>query len=150
MQEHLMRRRSGRSRGQALVEFALIIPIFLAVLLAILEGGYYAFTLNSLNRAVQEGGRHAAIVPPPIGTGAATVGDVQNRVSSSAVGFTVAPASVNVTMTRCSASPCSFTTRTTGDAVSVSFTYTYTPLTAAVLSSGTTIPINFVTEYFVE
>jgi Flp pilus assembly protein TadG len=150
VQELVMARRRRRSRGQALVEFALIIPIFLAVVLALIEGAYYAFTLNSLDRAVQEGGRHAAIVPPPIGTGAATVTAVQNRVRDRAIGLTVAPASVTVAMTQCATSPCSFTTRTTGDRVRVSFTYTHTPMTAVMFSGGASFPLEFATEYTVE
>jgi Flp pilus assembly protein TadG len=149
VQERITVSRRSRGRGQALVEFALIIPIFLAVLLGLMEGAYYAFTLNSLDRAVQEGGRHAAIVPPPIGTGAATITAVQIRVSDSATGLTVTPSSVSVSVNGCATAAC-FTARTTGDRVRVAFTYSHTPVTAAVFSGSASFPLDFQTEYTVE
>lgn len=54
-----MRARSDRSRGQALVEFALVVPIFLLVLMGIFDLGravYYSSTLsNAAREAAREG-----------------------------------------------------------------------------------------------
>jgi Flp pilus assembly protein TadG len=144
-----MNRRTGRSRGQALTEFALILPVFMLMVLAVVEGAYYAFTINSLDRAVQEGGRHAAIVPPPTGTGAATRLEVQNRVRDRAIGQTIAPSSVTVAVNGCTTDAC-FVARTIGQKVRVSFTYAHTPLVAIVFGTGTTFSISMATEYVVE
>jgi hypothetical protein len=48
-------------RGQALVEFALIIPIFMLVALGIFEGGRAIYTYNALSNAVNEGLREAIV-----------------------------------------------------------------------------------------
>jgi Flp pilus assembly protein TadG len=155
MPEHVIGPRMRRSRGQALAEFALTIPIFLLVLLALIEGAWYAYTINSLDRAVQEGGRYAALPAAPVGTGTALRTEVQNKVRDSALGLTVNPSVVTVsvyetsTAVWCSTDAC-FTGREPGDKVRVSFTYTHTPLTAMVFGGSATFPQSFATEYVVE
>jgi Flp pilus assembly protein TadG len=56
-------RTSGRrrGRGQALVEFALIIPIFLLMLIALFDLGRAVFAYNTLTNAAREGARIAAV-----------------------------------------------------------------------------------------
>jgi hypothetical protein len=54
-----MRRR--RSRGQSLVEFALVLPIFLLLFFAIVDFGSAIFTYNSLTNAAREGARLAIV-----------------------------------------------------------------------------------------
>ena len=49
------------SRGQALVEFALILPIFLILLFGIIDFGRYVYTANSLNNAAREGARIGSV-----------------------------------------------------------------------------------------
>ena len=62
-----MRRRAGRphawrrSRGQALVEFALLIPVFLLVLVSIFDLGRAVFSYNTLTNAAREGARLAIV-----------------------------------------------------------------------------------------
>ena len=61
-----MRRRTRnasahRSRGQALVEFALVIPIFLLLLVALFDLGRAVFSYNTLTNAVREGARMAIV-----------------------------------------------------------------------------------------
>ena len=50
-----------RSRGQALVEFALVAPIFFLMIFAIIEGGRFIFYYEMLNNATREGARYAII-----------------------------------------------------------------------------------------
>jgi hypothetical protein len=60
---HALRLRTGRpgtGSGQALVEFALVIPIFLLILFAILQLGLLFGGQNSLVNAVREAARYAA------------------------------------------------------------------------------------------
>jgi hypothetical protein len=52
----------GRGRrGQALVEFALVAPLFFLLLFAIIEGGRFVFYYEALNSATREGARYAII-----------------------------------------------------------------------------------------
>jgi Flp pilus assembly protein TadG len=59
----LARRRADgtRGRGQALVEFALVIPIFLLVLVALFDLGRAVFAWNTLTNATREGARTAIV-----------------------------------------------------------------------------------------
>lgn len=60
----LPRRRPGvmpASRGQALVEFALVIPVFLLVLVALFDVGRAVFAWNTLTNAAREGARMAIV-----------------------------------------------------------------------------------------
>lgn len=53
---------SGRnSRGQAMVEFALVIPIFVLLLVGIFDLGRAVYSYHTLNNAAREGGRHAIV-----------------------------------------------------------------------------------------
>jgi len=54
--------RHGRpGRGQALVEFALIIPIFLVIMVGIFDLGRAVFAYNTLTNAAREGARIAIV-----------------------------------------------------------------------------------------
>jgi hypothetical protein len=54
-------RRRRRTRGQGLVEFALIAPLFFFMIFVIIEGGRFIFYYHTLNHAVREGARYAII-----------------------------------------------------------------------------------------
>ena len=61
-----MRARSLRghpSRGQAVVEFALILPVFLLLLLIAVDFGRLFFTYIQLNNTAREGAAYAAAQP---------------------------------------------------------------------------------------
>jgi len=59
---HGHRRRSTRSpRGQALVEMALVLPIFLLVMVALFDLGRAVFAYNTLTNAAREGVRLAIV-----------------------------------------------------------------------------------------
>lgn len=55
--------RRGRSRdgGQSLAEFALVLPIFLLLFVAVVDFGSAVFTFNSLTNAAREGVRLAIV-----------------------------------------------------------------------------------------
>jgi hypothetical protein len=57
----LVRRRSGDGRGQALVEFALVFPLFLLLLMSIITFGLYVFYNQQLQNAAREAARYAAV-----------------------------------------------------------------------------------------
>jgi hypothetical protein len=58
----------GRSRtpGQALVEFALVVPFFLLVLFGILDMSRFVYDSNALNEAAREGARQGTVAWRPI------------------------------------------------------------------------------------
>ena len=56
-----MTRRLARRRGQALVEFALVAPIFFLLLFAIIDFGRYVYYVQILNNAAREGARYAIV-----------------------------------------------------------------------------------------
>jgi Flp pilus assembly protein TadG len=57
----ILRRARDRSRGQALVEFALAIPIVLLLMLGILDLGRAVFAYNSVSNAARTGARVAIV-----------------------------------------------------------------------------------------
>ena len=57
--------RRGRRRGQALVEFALVLPVLLVILLGTVDAGRLIFAYNSVSNAAREGGRTAIVNQTP-------------------------------------------------------------------------------------
>ena len=53
--------RRRRGRGQALVEFALVIPLFLLLLVGLFDLGRAVFAYNTLTNAAREGARMAIV-----------------------------------------------------------------------------------------
>lgn len=50
-----------RRRGQALVEFALVAPLFFLLLFAVIEAARFTFYYETLNNATREGARYAIV-----------------------------------------------------------------------------------------
>ena len=65
----------SRNAGQAVVEFALVLPLFLLLILAAIEFGRAYFTLHVLNNAARDGCR-IAILP------GSTADDVDDRIEA--------------------------------------------------------------------
>jgi Flp pilus assembly protein TadG len=55
------------TRGQALVEFALILPLLILILMGIIEFGRLWMTMITLSGAAREGARWAAVTAPDHG-----------------------------------------------------------------------------------
>ncbi len=90
--------RPGTGRGQALVEFALVLPIFAIMLFGIIDFGRYVFTANSLNNGAREAARFASVsVFPAECTGLTRSACATTIARSHAWG--VPGSSVNVTTT---------------------------------------------------
>lgn len=53
--------RTRHSRAQALVEFALVAPLFFLLLFAIIDFGRYVYYVQILNNAAREGTRYAIV-----------------------------------------------------------------------------------------
>ena len=54
-------RRTFHPRGQELLEFALILPIFLILAFGIIDLGFAAYSYSSLQSAAREGARYAIV-----------------------------------------------------------------------------------------
>lgn len=81
-------RATGSTRGQALVEFALILPIFILVLVGIFDLGRAVIATSTLNNAAHEGARLAIVDQ--------TLADVQARAAQRADWLRINPAAVKV------------------------------------------------------
>jgi len=51
----------GRGRGQALVEFAVVAPVFFLLLFGLIDLGRYVYVTNSFAQAAREGARYGAV-----------------------------------------------------------------------------------------
>ena len=79
-------RREGR--GQTLVEFALILPLLILVLVGIFDAGRAVFAYHTVNNAAREGGRQAIVDQ--------TASHIQDRAAQHAVSLGVDAADVLV------------------------------------------------------
>lgn len=60
--KHILIRKRSTSRGQAMVEFTMAIPVFLILAFGILEFGYLFFVYSSVFSATREAARYGASV----------------------------------------------------------------------------------------
>jgi Flp pilus assembly protein TadG len=159
----MRRSRLTERRGQTLVEFALVLPIFLLLVFAVIDGGRYIFLSSALSNAAREGARLGSVEASWKGSADATCGTPGGPVCPANTGqlLTHITAAANRQMApfgtvenlyvACdpsgSAPPTgSWTTKTcTGNAaggtISVRVTYTWdaiTPLVANIMGSITT------------
>ena len=74
-------RRRKRTRGQALVEFALVFPIALVVLFGVFDVGRLVFIYTGLTNGAREGARMAIVNQD--------TGSVEKRVQDSSFGATI-------------------------------------------------------------
>ena len=85
-----LRRGTGRGvRGNAVIEFALILPIFLLVVFGITEFGRAWFTVNVLATASREGVRLAVVTAPDVAAVTARVQQVLDAANIDATSITV-------------------------------------------------------------
>lgn len=128
--------RSRRTRGQAMVETALVLPMLLLLVFGTIELARALNIMQTLADAAREGAHWSAM--PAAGTNnLPSVSDVQNKVANfaSASGITLNPWDVNVNQE---------VDQTEGgltvsfSEVDVSYTYTFiTPMLAAIIPSLT-------------
>jgi Flp pilus assembly protein TadG len=119
------REQPQRRRGQALAEFALVLPIFLALIFGVIEAGRFIFHYEVLNNATREGVRYAIIhgenSADPIGPGdEAVMESVISDATFSLVGQID-------TVTLVYSGPNGATNKR-GSNVEVGVTFTYSPL----------------------
>jgi Flp pilus assembly protein TadG len=90
-------RPNDRSDGQALVEFALVMPIFLALLFGVVDLGRVIWANDSLASAAREGARYASV---HAGTKELTDKAEKPEIKTHAQGFAIG-AGGDVTVTVC-------------------------------------------------
>jgi Flp pilus assembly protein TadG len=137
------------SRGQSLVEFALILPVFLAVLGGILDFGMMLNSRLTLINAIREGARWAAVqgdvTTIPLATGGG-LKDQNGLIGSNIRGLswanlTTAPGSISITCNLAAGGTnnCDFGTDATkpnavrGDSILISVTYPHRSVYASLL-----------------
>ena len=119
------------SRAQAMVEFALVIPIFLLVVIAIIDVGRGVFAYNSITNGAREGARLAIVNQTQASI-------IARAVSQTAVAETDVP-NVTVTFKETDPSP-NYTTNPAcsplkiGCVAIVSFQTTFRPITPIISS----------------
>ena len=120
-----MMRDSRSCRGQNLVEFGLVLPILIAIMLAIVDLGFIFFIRGSVENGAREGARLGSVHAPNTST---LTGNVQTRVINTVTGVSLATS--NVVVSCCDDGGCNTAPDATkcvaGNRVSVNVTY---PLT---------------------
>ncbi len=116
----------GPQRGQALVEFAFVLPVFLLLLAGLADFGVGLFTQMTLANATREGARAATVDPDPTTYQQVALASAE----AAAGGLTAANLSVTATCVQIiptTPKPCSFSPNTSqrGDGVSITATYPY-------------------------
>ena len=100
--------------GQSLVEFALVLPVFILILFGIFEFGRLWETMNILTSSAREGVRVASVTAP-------NIGNVQTAVQNILSAGNVTGATINVTGPN------------TLREVTVTVQITYTPITGSII-----------------
>ena len=165
-----MSRTPRRARGQAIVEFALVAPIFFFLLFSIIEFGRAVYYVQMLNNAAREGARYAIVngadssncISGPLPGGATNDCDptgerVVSRVKSFAIAIIDAgPSDFDVKVKWCATADCPNTnpigkgdgTNARGQTVDVQVTYVFRPILGMApvptftLTGGSSLVVN--------
>lgn len=162
----------SRSRGQALVEFALVLPVFTLTLFGLIDVGRLVYANSVLSQAAREGARVASVEAFWIGSTDASCGSVggpvcpasvaalQADVTAAANRMVAGMGTISSVYLSCDAQGSAPTGAWTGDTcasntpdtdvVSVRVVFTFTPITPVVaqivgnvtLSGSATMAIN--------
>ena len=111
-------------RGQAMVEFALVLPLFLALIFGVLDFGRAIYALNTITNAAREGARYGIISP-------SDTSGIQTKVQTFAA--TLAIPSSNITVSCSDSGGCS--SAGAGDTITVAVSYQYVPFVIYVARS---------------
>jgi Flp pilus assembly protein TadG len=60
----MLRRKKSKERGAAAVEFALVLPFFLLLVLGTIDYGYFFFVSEVVTNAAREGARAGSVLDP--------------------------------------------------------------------------------------
>ena len=82
MKIHRKPEKDKREEGQAMVEFALILPIFLLILCGIIDFGWLFYNQLSLNNACREGARYAVVNTAEDASTQAIINHIENSTTT--------------------------------------------------------------------
>jgi Flp pilus assembly protein TadG len=128
------------ARGQAMVEFALIFPIFIAMVLGVFDAGRLVYTQNTIGNASREGARVAIVNQHPTA--------IDQHTRETMLGVVADPSVAQVTVsyagTQCVPAPIRI-----GCQVTVTVTYSWRAITPVIgsligpriLTASTTMPV---------
>ena len=134
---------SRRSRGQTLVEFAFVAPIFFFMIFAIIDFGRYVYYVQIINNAAREGARYAIVHGSnsfqPTGPGDDNA-KIESVVRSYAIGVIGSGAVLNVdSYWRDPSNPMDVASNARGQEVRVYVTYDFHPIIPLVPIPGISI-----------
>jgi Flp pilus assembly protein TadG len=113
-------RRRDPQRGAAAVEFALVLPLLLTLVLGSIDWGWFFFIDQLVTNAAREGARAGSVLPPrPTSTASQAEDAAEQAASAYLTRATLAPKGVAA----------SFTTVDGTDAIQVTITYPVGSLT---------------------
>lgn len=135
--------RSDRRRGQALVEFALVVPLFLLLLAGMIDFGLGLNASITVTNAAREGARLGTTTPDATAISARAMSMTAGLDASK-----VTVASACKRPTGSTPSTCTLNTWQSGDSVVVTVEYDYTMIWP--LAMGTTIHLGSTTEMRLE
>lgn len=92
-----MQKTNTKERGSAMVEFALVLPIFIVLVFGIIQFGLALNRVQAYQAAAREGARVGSLEN-------SSNGDISSAVDGALIGFGVAP-SVNVSPALCAGRP---------------------------------------------
>jgi Flp pilus assembly protein TadG len=122
-----MRRRRDTRRGQTLVEFALILPVFLLLLMGIFDFGRAVYAYNTVANAARQAVRLAIVDQEPA--------KIQDLAAKQAASLGIDPSAVTIRFVNPDLStgqPCNQTPVLNGCLVEVTVPYTYTAATPII------------------
>ena len=122
-------RRRRRRSGQALVEFALVFPIFMLVLAGILDFGFMLYNRMTIINAAREGAHSGIIVADYTTIPVIVESSVISNAARGGITLTSSNVSIECVQTSSgSVSPpsCAWDTVIPGDSVKVTVSYAYT------------------------
>lgn len=87
-------KRNRRMRGQALVEFALVFPLILLIIILFIEFGRIIYYYSALNNAVREAARYAVVTQ--FTSSSQRELEIQQRVVKFSIALPVDPSDVSI------------------------------------------------------
>lgn len=121
-----------QERGQDLVEFALVLPVFLLILIAIFDFGRAIYAYSVVASCAREGARDGIILADDDdGLSAADVDAIKAAVEETAIAISIDPSRLTINVTE-----------PTSDTVRVQVNYTFellTPLVAQVIGGNSLV-----------
>ena len=140
-----------RDTGQSVVEFALVVPVFLLLLAGMIDFGLGLYSDITVTNAAREGARLGVAMPYSAAAPSAYTSAIDARVRDMATSLDGTNLTVTTSCLRPSGSSwvaCSGTPYQSGDAVVVKVDYTYKMLWP--LAIGTVIPLSSTVQMRIE